>query len=62
MRMPPCKSTGVLADFARQVEQAGFDTLCVPDSQTMWRDAYLTSYAAAPNTSALHVTTAVRTW
>lgn len=59
IRMPPCLRTDVLAGFARRVEELGFDTLYVPDSQTLWRDAYLTLYAAALNTSSLHLTTAV---
>lgn len=59
LRMPPCQSTRALAGFARQVEAAGFDTLYVPDSQTLWRDAYLTLYAAALGTDSLRLTTAV---
>lgn len=57
--MPPCRPAHELADFAVTVEEAGFDTLYVPDSQTLWRDAFLTLYAAALRTSRLHLATAV---
>jgi 5,10-methylenetetrahydromethanopterin reductase len=59
VRMPPCRPAHELADFAATVEKAGFDTLYVPDSQTLWRDAFLTLYAAALRTSQLHLATAV---
>ena len=57
--MPPCRPANELADFAVRVEEAGFDTLYVPDSQTLWRDAFLTLYAAALRTSSLNLATAV---
>ena len=59
VRMPPCRPVAELADFSREVEAAGFDTLYVPDSQTFWRDPYLTLFAAAERTSRLRLTTAV---
>jgi 5,10-methylenetetrahydromethanopterin reductase len=59
VRMPPCRPAHELADFAVTVEEAGFDTLYVPDSQTLWRDAFLTLYSAALSTSRLHLATAV---
>jgi len=59
LRMPPCRPAPELTAFAARVEAAGFDTLYVPDSQTLWRDAYLTLYAAALATGRLHLTTAV---
>jgi 5,10-methylenetetrahydromethanopterin reductase len=57
--MPPCRPADELADFAATVDEAGFDTLYVPDSQTLWRDAFLTLYAAALRTSRLNLATAV---
>ncbi|MBM7517073.1 LLM class flavin-dependent oxidoreductase [Nocardioides nitrophenolicus] len=59
VRMPPCRPADELGDFAARVEKAGFDTLYVPDSQTLWRDAFLTLYAAAGRTSTLRLATAV---
>lgn len=59
IRVPPCVSTTELADFAADVERRGFDRLYVPDSQTLWRDAFLTLYAAALRTSTLGLSTAV---
>lgn len=59
VRMPPCRPADELAAFTVTVEEAGFDTLYVPDSQTLWRDAFLTLYAAALRTSRLGLATAV---
>src|SRR5699024_3053785 len=59
LRMPPCEPIPQLAEFAANVEEAGFDGLYVPDSQTLWRDAYLTLYAAATRTKQLALGTAV---
>lgn len=59
VRMPPCRPAHELARFARIVEEAGFDTLHVPDSQTLWRDPFLTLYAAALQTTRLRLATAV---
>lgn len=59
IRMPPCRPVPALADFAVAVEDAGFDAIFVPDSQTLWRDAFLTLYAVAQRTSRLNLTTAV---
>lgn len=59
VRMPPCRPAHELGEFAAQVEKAGFDTLYVPDSQTLWRDSFLTLYTAALRTSQLQLATAV---
>lgn len=59
IRTPPCRPAHELGEFAQTVESAGFDTLYVPDSQTLWRDAFLTLYAAAMRTSQLRLATAV---
>jgi 5,10-methylenetetrahydromethanopterin reductase len=59
LRMPPCRPVTELADFAVRVEEAGFETLYVPDSQTLWRDAYLTLFAVAQRTRSIRLATAV---
>lgn len=57
--MPPCRPAAEIADFAVEVEAQGFDNLYVPDSQILWRDSYLTLFAAAMRTSTLGLGTAV---
>jgi 5,10-methylenetetrahydromethanopterin reductase len=59
IRVPPCRPATEIAAFAADVEAAGFDTLYVPDSQILWRDSYLTLFAAALRTSTLGLGTAV---
>jgi len=59
IRVPPCRPATEIAAFASEVEAAGFDTLYVPDSQILWRDSYLTLYAAVLRTSTLGLGTAV---
>lgn len=59
VRVPPCRPATEIAAFAADVEAAGFDTMYVPDSQLLWRDAYVTLHAAATRTSRLGLATAV---
>jgi 5,10-methylenetetrahydromethanopterin reductase len=59
VRVPPCRPANELAAFAADVEAGGFDTMYVPDSQVLWRDSYLTLFAAALRTSRLGLGTAV---
>ncbi len=59
VRVPPCRPATEVAAFAADVEDAGFDLLYVPDSQILWRDSYLTLFAAALRTSELGLGTAV---
>lgn len=59
IRVPPCRPATEIAAFAADVEAAGFDVLYVPDSQILWRDSYLTLFAAALRTSTLGLGTAV---
>jgi 5,10-methylenetetrahydromethanopterin reductase len=59
IRVPPCRPATEIAAFAADVEAAGFDTLYVPDSQLLWRDSYLTLFAAALRTVTLGLGTAV---
>lgn len=59
VRVPPCRPLSQMSAFAGEIEAAGFDTLYTPDSQTLWRDAYLTLYAASLRTERLNLATAV---
>jgi 5,10-methylenetetrahydromethanopterin reductase len=59
VRVPPCRPATDVAAFAADVEAAGFDLLYVPDSQILWRDSYLTLFAAALRTTELGLGTAV---
>ena len=59
IRVPPCRPVRELGDFAVKVEAAGFDALYIPDSQTLWRDAFLTVYEAALRTCRIDIATAV---
>jgi 5,10-methylenetetrahydromethanopterin reductase len=59
IRVPPCRPATEIAAFAADVEAAGFDTLYVPDSQLLWRDSYLTLFAAALRTVTLGLGTAM---
>lgn len=59
LRVPPCAPVHEVADFARHVEDLGFDRVYFPDSQLLWRDPYLAMFAAAGATSSLTLGTAV---
>ncbi|MDF1604513.1 LLM class flavin-dependent oxidoreductase [Nocardioides sp. YIM 152315] len=59
LRVPPCRPAVEVAAFARHVEGLGFDRVYFPDSQLLWRDPYLTMFAAASATSDLVLGTAV---
>ncbi|MFI5624808.1 LLM class flavin-dependent oxidoreductase [Nocardioides sp. NPDC051685] len=59
VRVPPCRPAHELGEFAAEVEKAGFDTMYVPDSQTLWRDSFISLFAAALRTSRLQLATAV---
>lgn len=59
IRVPPCRPIPEVARFAETLENAGFEALYVPDSQTLWRDAYLSLYAAAQATSRIRLVAAV---
>jgi 5,10-methylenetetrahydromethanopterin reductase len=59
LRVPPCRPVAELADFVATVEDAGFDDVYVPDSQVLWRDAWMTLFAAAQRTSTIGLGTAV---
>lgn len=59
LRVPPCGPVAEIAEFVRTVEEAGFDDVYVPDSQVLWRDAWMTLFAAASATSRIGLGTAV---
>ena len=59
LRVPPCGPVPRVAEFARHVEELGFDRVYFPDSQLLWRDPYLTMFAAADATERLTLGTAV---
>ncbi|RKN12822.1 LLM class flavin-dependent oxidoreductase [Streptomyces radicis] len=59
LRVPPCLPADDIASFVARVEAQGFDDVHVPDSQVLWRDAYLTLFAAARATTRIGLGTAV---
>lgn len=59
LRVPPCRPVPEVTAFARHAEELGFDRVYFPDSQLLWRDPYLTMFAAAVETSSLVLGTAV---
>jgi 5,10-methylenetetrahydromethanopterin reductase len=59
IRVPPCRPAVQVAEFAAEVERLGFDELYMPDSQLLWRDGYLSLFAAALRTSRIGLGTAV---
>ncbi|KAA9166439.1 LLM class flavin-dependent oxidoreductase [Amycolatopsis acidicola] len=59
LRVPPCAPLPELAEFAREVEAAGFDEAWFPDSQLLWRDVFAVAATAGMATSRLTVGTAV---
>jgi 5,10-methylenetetrahydromethanopterin reductase len=59
IRLPPCRPAGEVADAAQRAEDLGFDDVWIPDSQTLWRDAYVTLACAALRTTRVRLGTAV---
>jgi len=59
IRIPPCRPAVEVAEFSEEVERLGFDELYMPDSQLLWRDGYLSLFAAALHTSRIGLGTAV---
>jgi 5,10-methylenetetrahydromethanopterin reductase len=59
IRLPPCRPVDEVAEAARRAEELGFDDVWVPDSQTLWRDAYATLAYAALRTERVRLGTAV---
>lgn len=59
LRVPPCGRLDDIADFAVEVEKAGFTGAWFPDSQFLFRDVWATMAVAARATSTLSLGTAV---
>src|SRR5689334_12129416 len=59
IRLPPCRPVDEVAEAARRAEELGFDDVWMPDSQTLWRDAYTALACAALRTDRIRLGTAV---
>lgn len=59
IRLPPCVRADEVAQAARRAEELGFEQVYLPDSQMLWRDAFLTAYAVALATDKIRIGTAV---
>lgn len=59
IRLPPCVRADEVAGVARRAEELGFAEVFLPDSQMLWRDAFLTAYAVALATESIRIGTAV---
>ncbi len=59
LRHPPCAPANVVADFAKEAEDAGFDMAWFGDSQFLWRDVWSTMTLAAERTSTIGLGTAL---
>lgn len=61
LRLPPCEPVRTIAAEAVLAEKAGFDSVWIPDSQMLWRDAWVTLSAVAMATSKVQIGTNVTT-
>lgn len=61
LRLPPCEPVRVMAAEAVMAERAGFDSVWIPDSQMLWREAWVTLSAVALATRTVQVGTNVTT-
>jgi 5,10-methylenetetrahydromethanopterin reductase len=59
LRIPPCRPVPEVAAAARAAEAAGFTDIWVPDSQTLWRDPFVTLAGIAAATARARIGTAV---
>lgn len=59
LRVPPCAPAREIADFARRAEDAGVDTVWIPDSQFLWHDVWTTAALVADRTERIGVGVAV---
>ncbi|HEX6448295.1 MAG TPA: LLM class flavin-dependent oxidoreductase [Trebonia sp.] len=59
LRIPPCRPVPEVAAAARAAEAAGFTDVWVPDSQTLWRDPFVTLAGIAGGTRHVRIGTAV---
>jgi 5,10-methylenetetrahydromethanopterin reductase len=61
LRLPACEPARAIAKQAALAEAAGFDSVWVPDSQLLWRDAWITLSAVALATSKIGIGVGVTT-
>ena len=59
LRIPPCRPVPEVVAAARAAEAAGFTDVWVPDSQTLWRDPFVTLAGIAGGTRRVRIGTAV---
>lgn len=59
VRLPACLPVPEMAEAARFAENLGFDQIWIPDSQLLWRDAFMVAGACIAATSKISVGTAV---
>jgi 5,10-methylenetetrahydromethanopterin reductase len=59
LRIPPCRPVPEVVATARAAEAAGFTDVWVPDSQTLWRDPFVTLAGIAGGTRHVRIGTAV---
>jgi 5,10-methylenetetrahydromethanopterin reductase len=59
IRVPPCRPLAEIAETVAEVEQLGFDTAWLPDSQLLWRDAFMAIGASALATSRIQLAVGV---
>jgi 5,10-methylenetetrahydromethanopterin reductase len=59
LRIPPCRPVPEVVRAARAAEAAGFTDVWVPDSQTLWRDPFVTLAGIAGGTRHVRIGTAV---
>lgn len=61
LRLPACEPVRAIAKEATAAEAAGFDSVWIPDSQLLWRDAWITLSAVALATSKIGIGVGVTT-
>ncbi len=61
LRLPACEPARAIAKQAAAAEAAGFDSVWIPDSQLLWRDAWITLSAVALATSKIGIGVGVTT-
>jgi 5,10-methylenetetrahydromethanopterin reductase len=59
LRLPACDRADRVAAAAAHAEAAGFDSVWVPDSQLLWRDAFVALAFAAASTTRIALATGV---
>ena len=62
LRVPPCAPIREIGAYARRVEEAGFDTVWIPDSQFLWRDVWTAAALVAERTERIGIGIAITTF